>query len=174
MGSAAVQIAHTMGCVVLGTSRTADKLEQAKKLGLDVGIHANAEELADAVRPHTNGQGVNLIIDLLGAVALAGNVAALATCGRLVLVGLLGGGSASIDLTTLLRKRIRVVGTTLRARPLEEKILVTQAFADRVVPWLERGLVRPIVDRVFALDDVRAAQTRLESNHGFGKVILRL
>ncbi|AGA25097.1 NAD(P)H-quinone oxidoreductase [Singulisphaera acidiphila] len=174
VGSAAVQIAHTMGCVVLGTSRTADKLEQAKKLGLDVGIHANAEELADAVRPHTNGQGVNLIIDLLGAVALAGNVAALATCGRLVLVGLLGGGSASIDLTTLLRKRIRVVGTTLRARPLEEKILVTQAFADRVVPWLERGLVRPIVDRVFALDDVRAAQTRLESNHGFGKVILRL
>jgi NADPH:quinone reductase-like Zn-dependent oxidoreductase len=159
---------------VLGTSRTADKLEQAKELGLDVGIHSNAEDFADAVSRQTNGKGVDLVIDLLGAVALTGNITALTTCGRLVVVGLLGGGSASIDLTTLLRKRISIIATTLRARPLEEKILVTRAFAERVVPWLERGLVRPIVDRVFALDDIRAAQTRLESNHGFGKVILRL
>ena len=174
VGSAAVQIAHAMGCLVLGTSRTADKLEQAKELGLDVGIHSNAEDFADAVCRQTNGKGGDLVIDLLGGVALTGNITALTTCGRLVLVGLLGGGSASIDLTTLMRKRIRIIATTLRARPLEEKILVTRAFAERVVPWLERGLVRPIVDRVFALDDIRAAQTRLESNHGFGKVILRL
>ncbi|SIO44092.1 putative NAD(P)H quinone oxidoreductase, PIG3 family [Singulisphaera sp. GP187] len=174
VGSAAVQLAHAMGCIVLGTSRTADKLAQAKALGLDFGIHSNSEDLADAVSRHTRGQGVNLVIDLLGAAVLADNVASLATCGRLIVVGLLGGGSASIDLTTLLRKRIRLIATTLRARPLEEKILVTRGFADRVVPWLERGLIRPIVDRVFDLDDVRAAQTRLESNHGFGKVILRL
>ncbi|WP_406697669.1 NAD(P)H-quinone oxidoreductase [Singulisphaera sp. Ch08] len=174
VGSAAVQLAHAMGCIVLGTSRTADKLERAKELGLDVGIHSTSEDLADAVSRHTHGQGVDLIIDLLGAVALAGNVTALSTCGRLIVVGLLGGGSASIDLTTLLRKRIRLIGTTLRARPLEEKILVTRGFADRVVPWLERGLVRPIIDRVFGLDDVRTAQARLESNHGFGKIILRL
>ena len=71
-------------------------------------------------------------------------------------------------------KRASVVGTTLRARPLEEKIAATRRFADRVVPWLERGLVRPVVDRVFALGDIRAAQNRVESNVGFGKVILRL
>lgn len=174
VGSAAVQIAHVMGCTVLGTSRTASKLEQAKELGLDVGIHANAEDFADAVVRHTQSQGVDLVIDLLGAAALTCNIAALRSCGRLILVGLLGGGSASIDLTTLLRKRIRLIATTLRARPVEEKILATRAFADRVVPWLERGLVRPIVDRVYDLNDIRAAQTRLESNHGFGKVILRL
>jgi NADPH:quinone reductase-like Zn-dependent oxidoreductase len=122
---------------------------------------------------HTDGKGVDLVIDFIGAPALAGNIAALTTTGRLVLVGLLGGGTGSIELTALLRKRISIVGTTLRARPLEEKIAVTRRFAARVVPWLERGLVRPIVDRVFSVDDIRAAQTRLESNHGFGKIVIR-
>jgi NADPH2:quinone reductase len=173
VGSAAIQIAHVMGCLVFGTSRTAGKLELAKELGLDVGIHANSEDFADTVRWHTDGQGVDLVIDFLGAPALAGNLAALTTTGRLVLVGLLGGGTGSIELTALLRKRISIVGTTLRARPLEEKIAVTRRFAARVVPWLERGLVRPIVDRVFSVDDIRAAQTRLESNHGFGKIVIR-
>ena len=115
-----------------------------------------------------------MVLDLIGAPALAGNLAALARCGRLVLVGLLGGGTTTLELAPLLRKRLTVVGTTLRARPLEEKIAATRRFADQVVPWLERGLVRPVVDRVFAFDDVRAAQERLEANLGFGKVILRL
>lgn len=174
VGSAAVQLAHALGCTVLGTSRTPAKLEQARELGLDVAIDPTREDFAEAARRATGGRGVDLVIDFLGAPALESNIAALATRGRLVLVGLLGGGSGSIDLRVLLRKRISLVGTTLRARPLEEKIAVTQRFAARVVPWLERGLVRPVVDRVFALDDVRAAQARLESNLGFGKVILRL
>jgi putative PIG3 family NAD(P)H quinone oxidoreductase len=174
VGTATVQVARAMGCTVLGTSRTAEKLERARELGLDLGIHSPSEDFADAARRHTRGAGVDLVIDFLGAPALAGNLAALATGGRLVLVGLLGGGTASIELTALLRKRITMVGTTLRARPLEEKIAVTRRFAGRVVPWLERGLVRPVVDRVFAFDDVRAAQARVESNLGFGKVVLRL
>lgn len=174
VGSAAVQIAHVMGCQVLGTSRTAEKLDHAKELGLDLGIHTNTEDFAEVVFRHTQGQGVDLVIDFLGGPALAGNIASLAPTGRLVLVGLMGGGTGSIELNTLLRKRLSIVGTTLRARPLEEKILVTRRFAARVLPWLERGLVRPIVDRVFAVDDIRTAQARLESNHGFGKVILRL
>src|SRR4051812_27096798 len=174
VGSAAVQLARAMGCTVLGTSRTPEKLERARGLGLDVGIDSTREDVAEAVRRQTGGAGVGLVIDFVGAPALASNLDALATRGRLVLVGLLGGGTASIELTTLLRKRITVVGTTLRARPLEEKIAVTRRFADRVVPWLERGLVRPVVDRVFAFDEARAAQARVESNLGFGKVILRL
>jgi len=173
VGSAALQIAHTMGCQVFGTSRTAEKLELAKELGLDVGIHSNTEDFAEAILRETGGEGVHVVIDHIGAPVLEGNLNALSTQGVLVVVGLLGGGSASVDLLQLLRKRIRLVGTTLRARPLEEKIAVTQCFAERVVPWLARGLVRPIVDRVFGLDDFRAAQARLESNRGFGKVILR-
>jgi NADPH2:quinone reductase len=74
----------------------------------------------------------------------------------------------------LLRKRLTVVGTTLRARPIEEKIAATRRFAEQVVPWLERGLVRPVVDRVFPFEEVRAAEARLESNLGFGKIVLRL
>lgn len=174
VGTAAVQLARASGCTVLGTSRTAEKLALARELGLDVPIHPLSEDFAEVARRHTGGSGVDLVIDFLGAPALAGNLAALTTRGRLVLVGLLGGGTASIELTTLLRKRLTVVGTTLRARPLEEKIAVTRRFAERVVPWLERGLVRPIVDRVFPFDDVRTAQARLESNVGFGKVVLRL
>ena len=83
------------------------------------------------------------MIDLLGAAVLAGNLAALATKGRLVLVGLLGGTSGSLDLNLMLRKRLTIVGTTLRARPLEEKIAATRRFASAVCPWLERELVRP-------------------------------
>ncbi len=74
----------------------------------------------------------------------------------------------------MLRKRLTIVGTTLRARPLEEKIAATRRFADQVVPWLERGLVRPVVDSVFPFEDIRAAQQRLESNQVFGKVILKM
>ncbi|MDR3634314.1 MAG: NAD(P)H-quinone oxidoreductase [Isosphaeraceae bacterium] len=174
VGTAAVQLAHAMGCTVFGTSRTAEKLEKAAALGLDVGIDSSRDDFADIIRQQTAGAGVHVVIDFLGAPALASNLAALTLNGRLVLVGLLGGGKTTADLGTILRKRLTVIGTTLRARPLEEKIAVTQRFAARVVPWLERGLVRPVVDQVFAFEDVRAAELRLESNVGFGKVVLRL
>ena len=126
------------------------------------------------VREQTGGAGVDVVLDLIGASALAGNLAALAPRGRLVHVGLLGGGMASMDLSVLLRKRLTLVGTTLRARPLEEKIAVSRLFAAQVVPWLGRGLVRPVLDRVFAFEDVRVAEQRLEANLGFGKIVLRL
>jgi NADPH2:quinone reductase len=175
VGTAAVQIAHTMGCTVFGTSRTAAKLKEAAALGLDVGIDSNSEQsFAEVILDHTRGAGVDVVLDLVGAPVLAGNLQALATKGRLVVVGLLGGGTGSITLSSLMQKRLKVVGTTLRARPLEEKIAATQRFAQTVVPWLERGLVRPIVDRVFAFSDVRTAQQRLESNLGFGKIVLRV
>ncbi|MBX6314968.1 MAG: NAD(P)H-quinone oxidoreductase [Isosphaeraceae bacterium] len=174
VGTAAVQIAHAMGCTVFGTSRTAEKLRRAEALGLDVGIDTTVEQVVSVVRGRTNGEGVHAVIDHIGAPALAQNLEVLMTHGRLVLVGLLGGAKTSIDLLTLLRKRLKVVGTTLRARPLEEKIAVTRRFAECVVPWLARGLVRPVIDHVYDLDDIRSAQARIESNAGFGKVVVRI
>jgi putative PIG3 family NAD(P)H quinone oxidoreductase len=174
VGSAAIQVAHAMGCTVLGTSRNAAKLERADALGLDHGIDTSRENFAEVVIARTEGAGVDVVIDLLGGTALVGNLAALTTRGRLVLVGLLGGSHAPFDLNLMLRKRLTIVGTTLRARPLEEKIAATRRFADQVVPWLARGLVQPVVDSVFVFEDVRAAQERMESNEVFGKVILRL
>jgi len=174
IGTAAVQLARAMGCATFGTSRTAEKLRQAAALGLDVGIETPAEDFADVVLRHTGGAGVNVVLDLLGAPAAADNLRALATRGRVVVIGLLGGASGPVDFRALMARRATFVGTTLRARPLEEKIAVTGRFAARVVPWLERGLVRPVVDRVFAFDGVRAAQERLEANLGFGKIVLRV
>lgn len=174
VGTAAVQVAHTMGCTVLGTSRTGEKLERARELGLDHPIDTSKESFAEAVKTLTDGAGVSVLIDFLGGPALAGNLAALAPLGRLVIVGYLGGANASVDLSTILRKRLTIVGTTLRARPIEEKIAATRRFAEQVVPWLARGLVRPVVDSVFALDQVRDAQTRMEANEVFGKVVLRV
>ncbi len=172
VGTAAVQVAHAMGCLVLGTSRTAVKLEQAKTLGLDHGIDASREDFAASVRDLTGGVGVDVVFDLLGGSALAGNLAALAPKGCLVLVGMLAGHAAVLDLNLMLRKRLTIVGTTLRARPLEEKIAATRRFAEQVVPWLARGLVRPVVDSVFGFEDVQAALERLESNQVFGKVVV--
>jgi putative PIG3 family NAD(P)H quinone oxidoreductase len=174
VGTAAVQIAHAMGCTVFGTSRTSAKLDRARDLGLDHPIDTATEDFAAVVRSRTDGAGVDVVIDFLGGPALAGNMAALTTRGRLVLVGLLGGHNAPIDLNMMLRKRLTITGTTLRARPIEEKLAATRRFADQVVPWLARGLVRPVVDSVFAFDEVREAQRRMESNEVFGKVVLRL
>ena len=172
VGTAAVQVAHAMGCTVLGTSRTAAKLERAASWGWITGSTRRSSPSREVARARTDGAGVDVVIDFLGGPALAGNLSALATRGRLVLVGLLGGSNAPFDLNLMLRKRLTIVGTTLRARPLEEKIAATRRFADQVVPWLARGLVRPVVDSVFAFDDVRDAQARMESNEVFGKVIL--
>lgn len=171
VGSAAVQLAHAMGCIVHGTSRTADKLARCRDLGLDVGIDTSREDFAEVVRRETGGIGVHAVIDQIGASVWASNVEALATSGRLVLVGMLGGAKVEANLGLLLTKRLKVVGTTLRARPLEEKIDATRRFADRVVPWLERGLVRPIVDRSYPLDEIRDALERMASNDGFGKLV---
>jgi NADPH:quinone reductase-like Zn-dependent oxidoreductase len=174
VGTAAVQIARAMGCAVFGTSRTAAKLEQARSLGLDVGIESSRDDVVSVIRQHTMGAGVEVILDLLGAGVLDANLKALASRGRLVLVGLLGGREAPLDLGLMLTKRLSVVGTILRARPLEEKIAATRLFTSQVVPWLGRGLVRPVVDTVFPLEAVRDAHARMESNQVFGKVILRL
>lgn len=163
-----------MGCEVFGTSRTAEKLEKARDLGLDHPIDTSSRDFADVVHERTKGRGVNVLIDLLGASVLEKNLDALANRGRLVLVGQLGGSTASINLRTLMTKRLTVVGTTLRARPLEEKIAATRRFADSVVPWLARGVVKPAVDQVFDLDEIGAAIGRMSSNFGFGKIILRL
>jgi NADPH2:quinone reductase len=163
-----------MGCTVFGTSRTAEKLQRAAGYGLDVGIDTSREDFAEAVRRHTGGAGVDVVMDHLGGPVWDGNIAALATRGRLVVVGLLAGSKAQVDLRALMSKRLTIVATTLRARPIEEKIEATRRFAGAVVPWLARALVRPVVDSSYPLDAVRDAVARMESNASFGKVVLRL
>jgi NADPH:quinone reductase len=170
IGTAAIQLAKAAGCPTLGTSRTPDKLERARELGLDIGLPA--EGWQKAARAATDGQGVNVILDSVGGAYVAADLAALATLGRIVLLSTMAGTQDAVPLNLLVGKRARLFGTVLRARPLEEKIAVTRAFARHVNPLLASGRVRPIIDRVFNLDDVVEAHSYLESNASFGKVVL--
>ncbi|MDT7603177.1 MAG: NADPH:quinone reductase [Acidobacteriota bacterium] len=176
VGLAALQLARAAGAQVFGTARTAAKLERAREFGLDVWIVVADEPkvFADAVRERTNGAGVNLIIDLVGASYLAANLDALAARGRLILVGTMGGATAQLDFGVVMRKRLQIRGTMLRGRSTEEKARAVRLFAAQVVPLLARGLVRPVVDQVFDLADVRAAHRHMEANENFGKIVLSM
>ncbi|MGH2451240.1 MAG: NAD(P)H-quinone oxidoreductase [Candidatus Limnocylindria bacterium] len=172
IGTAAVQLARAAGARTLGTSRTPAKLERVMELGLDHAIAA--EGFADAVRDLTGGDGVQVVLDVVGGAYLAANVAALAPKGRMVILATLGGADGTLPIAAFQSKRLRIMGTVLRARPLEEKIAATQAFARHVGPLLERGAVRPVVERVFQLADVSAAHAHMEANASYGKIVLAM
>ena len=172
VGTAALQLARAFRARTFGTSRSAAKLERARALGLEVAIDTSREDFAEVVKRRTDGEGVDVVLDLVGGPVLAGSVQALARGGRMIVVGLTGGRSAPLDLGTLLSKRLTLVGTVLRARSLEEKIAVMAHFAADVLPLFEGGIVRPVVERAFPLAEAAAAHRLLESNAVFGKLVL--
>jgi len=176
VGTAALQLARAAGATVIGTSRTADKLERARALGLHHGILVGKEEprFAEEVRRLTGGEGAPVVIDFVGAAYVAENLAALAPGGRLVVVGTMGGPKAQVDLSVLMRKRAEVVGTVLRPRPLEEKIRATRLFAKDALPLLAAGTVRPVVDAALPMERAREAHERMERNDSFGKLVLTM
>ena len=178
VGLAGLQLAKAAGAVVIGTSRTADKIERATRYGLDSGIltgkDLSAEDFAEIARRETNGDGVNVVLDLVGAKYLQANLLSLTRLGRLVFVGTTAGSKAEIDILIVMSKRLRLFGTVLRARSNEEKATATRLFARQIVPLLAKGAVKPVVDKVFPLAEVRAAHEYLESNQSFGKVVLEM
>ena len=176
VGTAAIQLVRAAGAFAYGTSRTPDKLERAKEFGLteSVGVGDDPMTFAAAVKQWTNGLGVNVILDLVGAAYLKANLESLATRGRLIFVGTTSGAKADIDYSIVMRKRLAVVGTSLRTRSTEEKATATRLFAEQVVPLLASGAVRPVIDHVFKMEEVRAAHGRIESNESFGKVVLMI
>ncbi|HWL40859.1 MAG TPA: NAD(P)H-quinone oxidoreductase [Gemmatimonadaceae bacterium] len=173
VGTAGLQVAKFAGARVIGTARSAAKLERASQLGLDIPIDASRGDWAAQVDAAVGAQGVHVIMDLAGGSYLEGNLRVLAPRGRLVVVGLTAGTTATLDMNTLLRKRLTIVGTAMRSRPLEEKIELAGEFSARVVPLFEEGRLKPIVDRVFSFTEIRAAHDLMESNETFGKIVLR-
>jgi len=173
VGTAGVQIARTAGAKVIGTSRSAEKLERARSVGLDIGIDSSRGEWASAVEAAAGGQGVNAVMDLVGGNYLEGNLRVIALRGRIVVVGLTAGVIAPLNMGVLLRKRATLVGTTLRARPLEEKIALAREISNRIVPLFEAGQLQPVIDSVFPFAEIRAAHNLMESNRTFGKIVLR-
>ena len=117
---------------------------------------------------------MNVVLDLVGAAYLNANLQSLAAKGRLIFVGTTSGSKAEIDYSIVMHKRLRIMGTSLRTRSLEEKATATRLFAEQVVPLLASGAVGPVIDRIFPMEDVRATHERIESNESFGKVVLMI
>ncbi len=174
VSTAALQIAKAAGATVIGTSRTPDKLDRAKALGLDHGILVGRDDprFAEEVKRLTGKRGVPLVLDFVGGPYLGENLGALAVGGRVVVIGVMGGPKAELDLGTQMRLRASVIGTVLRPRPLEEKVAATQAFAREVLPLVATRKVKPVLDAALPMAKVREAHARMERNETFGKLVL--
>lgn len=174
VGLAAVQLVRALGGVAFGTARTAEKIDRAKALGLHQGavLSQDVQPLAGYVQHWTDNRGMDVVIDLVGGPYLSASVECVGPLGRVILVGLLAGRSATLNLGTVLNRRVTIRGTVLRSRPAAEKAAATHAFSRDVLPLLERGDVKPVIDRVYPLDQIRDAHARMESNASFGKIVM--
>jgi putative PIG3 family NAD(P)H quinone oxidoreductase len=172
IGTAAIQLAREAGARAFGTARSAGKLERCQELGMESGIHVQEGKFAEALVKATEGRAADVILDTVGAAYLAENVAAVATGGAIVVIGLLGGAKGELALGALLAKRARIIGSVLRSRPLEEKAALSQDFIKHVLPGLQARRLRPVVDRVIPMSDIREAHRYMASNESFGKIVL--
>jgi putative PIG3 family NAD(P)H quinone oxidoreductase len=171
VGTAAVQLARRAGVTAIGTSRTQNKLERARALGLRHGVLAD-EGWPDRVLELTSGRGVDVILDLVGGPYLAGNQRVIAERGRHIVVGVPGGSDATFSLRALMGRRASIRGTVLRARPVAEKRDLATAFARQVLPGFSSGELAPVIERVFPANEAAEAHGLMESNRTFGKILL--
>jgi NADPH:quinone reductase len=174
VGTAAIQIARAVGAFSIGTARTAEKLDRTRPMGLGEGIVVEGGRFAEKVTAITAGRGVDVVIDLVGGAYVAEDLACIAMCGRIVVVGLLAGTRADVDLGLLMRKRVEMRGTMLRSRPLEEKIDAANLLARHLAPLFATRQLEPVIDRVLPLARASDAHAYVASNEGFGKVVLEV
>lgn len=171
VGIAALQLASALGVRAIGTVRTADKAPRIEALGAKALVVGKDAKFADRVKELG---GADVVLELVGGSYVPESLASMSERGRLVLVGLLAGAKAELDLGLVLRKRLRVMGTVMRARPLEEKIAAGRVLARNLTPLVEAGKLAPIIDRVFPLAEAEAAMDHVASNASFGKVVLEV
>ncbi|MEO8724661.1 MAG: NAD(P)H-quinone oxidoreductase [Acidobacteriaceae bacterium] len=171
VGLAAVQLVKAIGAQAFGTARTQSKLERAKRLGMvDGWMVGSGKELSRAAAEPK----FDVVLELAGGDYVGGDLAALALKGRLMLVGTMAGSIANINLSLVLTKRLRVTGTVLRSRPLEEKIAATQVFAKEALPLFAKGELQAVVGQTFSLNQIVEAHRYMESNSNTGKVVLSM
>jgi NADPH:quinone reductase len=174
VGTAGLQLARAAGARVIGTQRSRWKLERAAAFGLDVAIETDGTDFAAAVLDATGGRGADGVLDLVGGHYLDGNLRCVAMLGRIIVVGLVAGARHDLDMRRLLARRVTITGTVLRSRSLAEKVTASRSFATDVVPLLQAGTVRPVVDEVLPLEDAVRAHEIVGDNRNFGKVVLTL
>ncbi|HKE87765.1 MAG TPA: NAD(P)H-quinone oxidoreductase [Vicinamibacterales bacterium] len=172
IGTTAIQLAKARGSIVFVTAGSDEKCHACEAIGATKAINYRAHDFVEVIRELTSRRGVDLILDIIGGDYLPRNLAALATDGRLVQIGLMGGESAAVDLRRVLGRRLTITGSTLRPRPVEEKGAIASALRWEVWPLLEHGVVKPIVYRTFPLKEAAAAHRLMESSEHIGKIVL--
>ena len=172
IGTTAIQLAAARGARVLATAGSDEKCRACEQLGAERAINYRTEDFVDASKQATNGRGVDLILDIVGGDYIARDLAALAVEGRLVVIGFMGGDTATIDFRRVLGRRLTITGSTLRPRSVAEKGQIAAALRREVWPLLESGTVKPLIYRTFPLKDAAAAHRLMESSEHVGKIVL--
>lgn len=171
VGSAALQLARLEGARVIATA-SSQKLEFVASLGAQVVVDSRSDRFAELVLERTERRGVDVVLDVIGASLWDQHAACMAVGGRCVVVGVMGGVEARVNLATLLFKRHQLLGLVMRSRPLADKIRFTEGFAARFLPAFADGALKPVVDSVFPVERVREAHQRMEANANRGKILL--
>ncbi|MGY0394254.1 NAD(P)H-quinone oxidoreductase [Fusobacterium sp. SYSU M8A802] len=176
VGTAAIQLAKKIGkAKVIVTAGSEEKLEFCKKLGADVAINYKEKEFDKIVLDVTQGKGVDLILDFIGASYWEKNLNSIKVDGRMVLIGILGGTEVEkMSILQLLMKRVQITGTLLTPRTVEYKTLLSQEFSQKVLPLIEKKIITPIIDRVFSIDEIKLAHTYMEENKNMGKIVIKV
>jgi len=171
VGTAAIQICKALGARVIVTA-SAGKLAACRELGADLAVdYASGDFVAECVS-FTNGVGIDVVLDVIGGDYVDKNIAAIRVGGRIVQVGTMGGGRTEVSIGMLLPKRASLIGTVLRARPLAEKIAITQRFSKEILPLFDSGLVKPVIDSRYALSAIADAHAYMETNANVGKILI--
>jgi NADPH2:quinone reductase len=171
VGTAAIQIAKAIGARVIVTA-SAGKIDACLALGADRAVDYNAEDYVDAVKDFTRGRGVDTVLDVIGGDYVERNIDSVCVQGRIIQVGVMAGATVPVNIYKLLPKRAALVGTVLRARPLEEKIAISQLFAKQLVPRFEDGSLKPVIDSRYPLARIAEAHELMESNANVGKIVI--
>ena len=174
VGTAAIQLAKCAGARVLVTAGSEDRCRACLELGADEAFDYRKDDFSAATLDATDGHGVEVVLDCIGGAYLDRHLDVMAPSGQLVVIGLQGGTHAEIDLSRLMRKRLTITGSTLRARPVEEKGRIIEAFVRRFGPDLVTGAIRPVIDRVMPLEEVSEAHRLLAAGEIFGKLVLEM
>ncbi len=171
VGTAAIQICRAIGARVIVTCSTS-KVSACRSLGADAVVDYTGSDFVESVNEVTGGRGVDTVLDVIGGEYLNRNVASLAIKGHIVQVGLMGGGTTPLNVGALMGKRGKLSGTLLRARPVDEKIAITQRFIAEMLPLFDSTLLKPVIDRRFAFDQIAEAHIYMESNASIGKIVI--
>lgn len=174
VGSAAMQLAREAGAKVFTTVSSADKAEFCRELGAELAILYKQESFRERVLEATDKRGVDVILDFIGAPYWNDNLSSLANGGRLMLIGSLGGTNGQLDISQIMQKSLTITGTTLRRTPLAKKAALTRAFMEFALPRFEQDTLRPVIDRVYPIEEAAEAHRYMETNANIGKIILRV